>query len=76
MAENPVHYRIHVYVGDARPPHDEPVETTLCPGGRSTGDRTAVWPLQVTCRRCRELMNVLWLDNPEAPGNVLSPDES
>lgn len=65
MDPNTRHYKISVFEPGTRPPYDDPVETTLCPEGRSKPGTLEVWPSRVTCKRCRQLLDLLWLDNPE-----------
>lgn len=59
-ANQPKHYRIEVY--DDAPPPAEPSAVTLCPTARHLNRPALVLePSLVTCRRCRELLNVLGL---------------
>jgi len=59
-ANQPLHWPIAVY--DDAPPPAEPKTVTLCPGARHLSRaRYAIQPAQVTCRRCRELLDVLGL---------------
>jgi hypothetical protein len=57
----PTHYAIHVY-DDGPPPHNEPTETTLCPGARNSPTQRTQNLDQVTCRRCVQLLDVIGLD--------------
>jgi hypothetical protein len=61
METNTVHYRIHVYGPESRPP-DEPIATTLCPAARQDAHAAlAIEVAQVTCRRCLQLLDVIGL---------------